>query len=106
MYRGIWCFTDQLHVSALYIGHHQVGIINLKVKKRLSYEPVFFITTSLLFSFHYNTLCDVTKIRPSCYIFSVISHITILSGGLKLRVYTLSSGMPLRFLCPKPLQLS
>jgi len=29
MYSGRWCFADQLHVSALYIGHHQVGIINL-----------------------------------------------------------------------------
>ena len=26
MYSGRWCFADQLHVSALYIGHHQVGI--------------------------------------------------------------------------------
>ena len=24
IYSGRWCFADQLHVSALYIGHHQV----------------------------------------------------------------------------------
>jgi len=29
MYSGRWCFADQLHISALYIGHHQVEIINL-----------------------------------------------------------------------------
>jgi len=29
MYSGRWYFADQLHVSALYIGHHQVVIINL-----------------------------------------------------------------------------
>jgi len=29
MYSGRWYFADKLHVSALYIGHHQVGIINL-----------------------------------------------------------------------------
>jgi len=29
MYSGRWYLADQLHVSALYIGHHQVGIINL-----------------------------------------------------------------------------
>ena len=29
MYSGRWCFADQLHVSALYIVHHTVGIINL-----------------------------------------------------------------------------
>jgi hypothetical protein len=29
MCSGSWYFADQLHVSALYIGHHQVGIINL-----------------------------------------------------------------------------
>jgi len=29
MYSGRWYFADQLHVLALYIGHHEVGIINL-----------------------------------------------------------------------------
>jgi hypothetical protein len=29
IYSGRWYFADQLHVLALYIGHHQVGIINL-----------------------------------------------------------------------------
>ena len=29
MYSGRWCFADQLHVSALYISHHQVGVIKL-----------------------------------------------------------------------------
>jgi hypothetical protein len=29
MYSRRWCFADQPHVLALYIGHHQVGIINL-----------------------------------------------------------------------------
>ena len=29
MYSGRRYFADQLHVSVLYTGHHQVGIINL-----------------------------------------------------------------------------
>ena len=41
MYSRRWCFADQLHVSALYIGHHQAGIINLTLRLLMSYIYIY-----------------------------------------------------------------